>query len=1001
MDLGCLDMGCISVSDKHSNDVVLDSQGKEAHSPETTSSASKPGKSKTLKDNGPSTLNALNKFTSQIKKPPHRKNSPLNWFPRRKVESYLKRKIKMLQEVDGMNLTLDETLGDSNPHYSRVLREKMAAREAANKAMEARKAALVEASWCRILRAARIQSKEAETQLLKAEKAAAEAFEAAASIGVIMYDMPNCPQKPSEVETSVNGGESTTHTVTASFETAFEVDKEVAAAVKTAFTRLENCSSFNKDELKDILRKIRETPDADDGHQDLSEVSECETELGTEHETFSEKDCVRPQQDLDNKMPVIDMRNRKSRRRESFGKLKMVKLVDMMLERLQCFHEDELSSLATIVATCGLNATLAEVGNGKLQNLSSSASTVNGPRRMSSMGAGGMRNSSFECFMGGNVRKKQAELEEFPTLDKYLVRHMTKLEKEVLEARNAQKNAPKEGEVDGSNELNDGMGTLSRLECFMDGNVRKKQAELEEFPSLDKYLVKHMTKLEKEVLEAKNAQKNVPKEGERDGSNEVNDGMGTLSSNINPVESIPELGRILVKHSMKFEREIEEAKKNAGESFMDGNVRKKQAELEEFPSLDKYLVKHMTKLEKEVLEAKNAQKNVPKEGERDGSNEVNDGMGTLSSNINPVESIPELRRILVKHSMKFEREIEEAKKNAGESFGTAHENSNRELVSSEAIPDLGSMLVKHSSKLEKEIEETKRNFANAYETNDKRKGRTEKGGMVNRPELPSLDKFLVKHVSRLEKEVMQARNRSKIDDEGSNAAALKKTADSSALGSEEQKDDSFCSGRLEKENIDSNKAVYERMTVSEKELKVNPKEPTINSLEKILVKPLHRLEKEKMKASLLGIKYEKNRLRRRGNDVTDYESLDKVLIKHVPRLEKEKMRFNAAEEEVTKVKKNSTNVQLHINEEGSLDQILVKHKSRLEREKTAAKGAEQPGDQTRISISRKEARERELQEAWGGLSLGNSMKPHVSKLQRDKAAWIEAEEEERRQATKM
>ena len=54
-----------------------------------------------------------------------------------------------------MNLTLDQTLGSSNPHYSRVLREKMAAREAANKAMEARRAALVEASWCHILRAAR------------------------------------------------------------------------------------------------------------------------------------------------------------------------------------------------------------------------------------------------------------------------------------------------------------------------------------------------------------------------------------------------------------------------------------------------------------------------------------------------------------------------------------------------------------------------------------------------------------------------------------------------------------------------------------------------------------------------------------------------------------------------------------------------------------------------------------------------------------------------------
>lgn len=53
-----------------------------------------------------------------------------------------------------MQSTLVETLGDSNPHYSKVLREKIAIKEAADKAMEARKAAMIEASWCRILRAA-------------------------------------------------------------------------------------------------------------------------------------------------------------------------------------------------------------------------------------------------------------------------------------------------------------------------------------------------------------------------------------------------------------------------------------------------------------------------------------------------------------------------------------------------------------------------------------------------------------------------------------------------------------------------------------------------------------------------------------------------------------------------------------------------------------------------------------------------------------------------------
>lgn len=54
-----------------------------------------------------------------------------------------------------MSSTLEEFLDSANPHYSRMMREKIAAREAANKAMEARKAAMIEGSWCRILRAAR------------------------------------------------------------------------------------------------------------------------------------------------------------------------------------------------------------------------------------------------------------------------------------------------------------------------------------------------------------------------------------------------------------------------------------------------------------------------------------------------------------------------------------------------------------------------------------------------------------------------------------------------------------------------------------------------------------------------------------------------------------------------------------------------------------------------------------------------------------------------------
>ncbi|KAM5549644.1 hypothetical protein ABKV19_000863 [Rosa sericea] len=108
------------------------------------------------------------------------------------------------------------------------------------------------------------------------------------------------------------------------------------------------------------------------------------------------------------------------------------------------------------------------------------------------------------------------------------------------------------------------------------------------------------------------------------------------------------------------------------------------------------------------------------------------------------------------------------------------------------------------------------------------------------------------------------------------------------------------------------------------------------------------------------------------------------------------MKMKLGAEEPVEVKRSKAKLHSLVDEAGGLDQILVKHKSRLEKEKVAA--AQQPEDRTRFSVTRKQARERELQEQWGGLGLGNSMKPHQSKLELDKAAWIKAEQEEKRQA---
>ncbi|KAL8223849.1 hypothetical protein R6Q57_019324 [Mikania cordata] len=461
---------------------------------------------------------ALNRLTTQIKKPTRRKTSPLSWFPRKKGDSYLKRKLKLLQELDGMNSTLDETLGDTNPHFSKVLREKIAVREAANKAIEARKAALVEASWCRILRASRIDSKEAEDVLVKAEKSASEAFESAKEIGVIMYDIQDYPKRHCKIETSKNGGEFTTHTVTTSFDTAFEVDKQVAAAVKAAFVKLSTCASIGKQEFKEILKKISQNPDLDENYQDFCGLSsECESETGADFESKSHKN---------------ETESNKENQREN--------LVDMMLQRLRCLHEEELASLATIVATCGLNAALAETENGF------------------GVANGGERVSSKESVLG---------------LDKLLVKCLTRLEREKQDAKS----------VKTKEKLHKNNKFTDKSEVFV--------------PDLGSMLTKHTSKLEKEIEEIK---RKCGNEYEPIHKGKTFDRMKQDMNN----DNIPSLSEVLVKRVSRLEKEVQEAKKEKENFDINkGKVSKEKVITDEnyVESLDKVLVKHASRLEKEKM----------------------------------------------------------------------------------------------------------------------------------------------------------------------------------------------------------------------------------------------------------------------------------------------------------------------------------------------------------------------------------------------------------------
>ncbi|WZZ77498.1 hypothetical protein YC2023_098070 [Brassica napus] len=654
MDLGCLDLGCLSVSDKRSGADPL----------QFSSSPSKSGQalyvhlyiSGGMQKKSPRETSALRK--SQSKKSSQRKSSPLGWFPRRRGDSYLNRKIKKLQEeVGGMNQTLDETLGDSNPHYCRIVREQMAVREAAWKAMELRKAALVEASWSRILRAARIPSFEAETLMENAEKAAVEAFEAASALGVIMHDKPNSSRKQYKIKSSgAHGGGSPTHTVTASFETAFDVDKEVAAAVKTAFAKLPNCPSLSKAEIRDLLRKISENPHLPDNQHEITEVSsECDTESDSELHKVDEE-VARCEE-----TSFYKMRNLKVKRRQSFGKLNREKLVDMMLERLQGLQEDQLSSLASIVATCGLSEALAdEVSNQSLQTTNIEPTVAD-----TSTDTRSRRDSKFGSFPEGKTTNDGKET-DIPSLDKYLVKHMTKLEREVTEAKRASKDVFEKGR-----------------------NVPQGIAS-ETVPDLGSILVKHSSKLEKEIEEAKK-------------NHGVN--LRTYQKNSSrskaPLVPVPDLESLLVKkHVSRLEKDVEETIRNCGNMYE--NVKKPgKQDVPEGSSLESCMVKHVSKLEKEVQEAKKRNKEdleVRKlEKVEKSSSLLTEEMDKENMDLNKKTKGQEesLDKILVKPVHRLERE-----KAASEAV---YGNLRIKLRKQESeYESLDKVLVKHVPKLEKE-----------------------------------------------------------------------------------------------------------------------------------------------------------------------------------------------------------------------------------------------------------------------------------------------------------
>ncbi|MQL94642.1 hypothetical protein Taro_027308 [Colocasia esculenta] len=895
-------------------------RGRERRSPSSGSANNKAGKNGSSggANMGRMLLNSVNKSASQIRKHPHRRSSsPLNWFPRKKTDSFLKRKIKLLQvyfppctqllkkngdehyrkEKEGMNTSLDETLGETNPHYTRIAREKFAARAAAKKAMEARRAAMIEASWCRILHAARIHNKEAEDKLQKAEEYVAEAFEAARAMGVMMYDRPDCPRRSCEIETSSATGGASTHKVTASFETAFEVDKEVAAAVKDAFIRLASCSASNKEEFRDLLRKISQNPDVAEMDRGVPYVS-----MQHESVTGSQVEPELPTSDFSSNHPmnrhdsvVKQVNGGGMLTSDSYRSSQSSQdLVDTMFDRLKRLPEDEIASLAVIVATCGLNAALLEMGKDDNPVNDGTFAQVTFSTK-SSAGVGARRLSSVSSFIHGHIKRKEP-VAELPSLDKFLVKHITRLEKEVLEAKNSKK----------TSEVLESVKEASEEQISENGWTNSVNASKlpNSTPDLGSILVKHVSRLERDIQASKNSMKinTLIVNGENAGPSSAQPSESGQSSHLN--------------------NETEEA-----------NMEKQSEE------------KSMQQWHMDCEANRDSEKNGAELGERqpicssDGKDDDKENtdlnkLPSMAGEKVSEGSAAEFEKHKTQLSQTVKHHVprsERAKLETLRAFSAGNLLEEGEIQ--EQI-GLDKILIKPVHRLEREK-------MKALEEADKTRSYTnEKCSGTKVMAAESLDKILVQHVSRLEREKMAAK-----------MVAL------------------------------ANEEVHQVARTADKHLGT-----CVESLDQILVKHQSKLEKAKLASAqdrslAMTVKGKKDL-----EPEISSEGLGQILVKHQSKLEKAKLAATQDQSLFLRVKGKKHDQQLETCGD-TLDQVFVKHQTRLEKAKLAA--AEESVDTVKSANTWKEARERELQEAWGGLSLGNT------------AAWKRAEEEELRRAREV
>ncbi|CAM6041252.1 unnamed protein product [Sphagnum compactum] len=514
---------------------------------------------------------------------PFRRVTPMGWFPRgQKKESYLERKIRMLQQKEGGTVaSLDETLGAANLHVSCIEREKRAAAVAAKQATEARKAALVEASWCRILKAAGLPYMSAAMELQKVEKKAAEALAAAAALGVILGNNPRSPRLVSELDPSSNSH----HHISTALETAFDVDKEVVAALKAALLQrmndLEEAAGLmellNATSIVAAQQLVGESAASSVPPTWVDQLSEQEQDNDANHELNG---LPAPTPSCDGDFHVEG------------GAAQENPLVESMLMRVKDLQPEQCTALATIVATRGLSdllqeenleqelGTKTEVGGGGGGGGGLGDILVKHVSRLEAEKAAALAAAKSAADGGRKEQKRRLSVivSDVPDLGGMFVRHLSRLEREKQQALESKAFEPPPvnsvlAPVNQNIEPLEKMGVkkISRLETEKQLAAGREEKEKEFARRTDRRvsmsrklgmnesLIKHKSKLEKEVEAARARRMSHSASDNKNGSSASPPKKARNNTTFNSAPG-SSLSDILVKHKSRLEREKEAAK---------------------------------------------------------------------------------------------------------------------------------------------------------------------------------------------------------------------------------------------------------------------------------------------------------------------------------------------------------------------------------------------------------------------------------------------------------